>query len=380
MCAITRSFCEAFSDCVLGLILIDLVGQNRSNVAKMQASTTAARVTGSVVAYIAGVGIYGCSSDASLDSTTVITMTAVFPICAAFIALYLPDSKVGWTPAKLALESSFISNQWVRAALGVCLIEFTIIWTSVQPLVALPVWLSFMILSCTACLCAMLFAYWRGALRGAMTAALFLFLLNAVPSPDDAWFSFSYSVLSQSQCALQCLSLLGECSSFLACLAFGPLYKRMPERNRVEITLISFVLISCTAFLLNAVLVSNRGGDIPVLSFAIVGFVTSFFGRLAFLAQQTFANERCYSAKILSPGVMYGIYLSFLDFGDSASAWLSAPLISAFGVEFGTQSWNGLLPLIVINVCIQVFVICMGSPLLWMEVEDKQPEYSRVGG
>ena len=115
----------------------------------------------------------------------------------------------------------------------------------------------------------------------------------------------------------------------------------------------------------------------PLASFAAVAFFTTIVGRLAFLAQQTFATDRCYSATLVSPGVMYGVYLSLLDFGDSASAWLSAPIISAFGIDYASDRWDGLVPLIALNIGMQVLILFLAAPLLL--IGRSATDYVRVG-
>jgi len=380
--AIARSLCEALSDCVLGLVLIDVVANDKAAAARLQASTTAARVFGSFLAYLAGLWLYGCGYSPAVDGRAIIAGTGVLPLAAALLACWLPDKAPESTQRAYEDDGVPAASPIVlfKMVAGLCLFEFCVVWASVQPMVDAAVWASVLAIACLTSLGLVLRGYMvHPAQRAAIAAAGFLFLLNASPSADDAWFSFSYSMLAHSQCSAQYLAIVGEVASLLACGAFDRLQLRFPARLRAELSLVVFVLLSCAVSGANAAIVQSRGGDNPLAAFAALGFFTSFVSRLAFLAQQTFATERCFAAKTLTPGVMYGVYLSLLDFGDSASAWLSAPLIAAFNIDYLTDNWSGLVPLIVISVCLQIFIIGASAPLLLMGRDaSTAPGYERV--
>ena len=60
----------------------------------------------------------------------------------------------------------------------------------------------------------------------------------------------------------------------------------------------------------------------------------------------------------------YSIFLSLLDFGDSASSWLAAPLLAASGVQYDPPEWDGLGFVLAVHIGCKCTVAVLGGVTL----------------
>lgn len=419
---VARSASEALSECVLGLVLVDHVEQHGADTARdVQASSNGARIVGSIVAYAVGFALYGCTAghDAtSWSPRAVFLATSLIPLASAFASLFLPDpidgSAAGSETIADALDDVDIIRDndeeaesrpteanvdeellppvrddgsddlgnivlvrhavptWLVTAGGVGLVQFTVIWAGVENLVASrEAFATVMVLSSLSTL-AMVLAMLRR--DPSLAFAIFLFTLNAVPTPDTAWYGFVFDALTpHPECRLQILDTIAQFSNLGACFVYPSIARRLFAGSSERALAGTVVLSSLaqTAFDMppaaswRTFIPNGFDGFSPLAYFAVSGLVCDALGRVASLSQQVVATERSLTWKRegISPGVVYGIVTSVLDFGESASGWLSAPLISAAGVKLGR--WDNLWMLVLIRIMATLCVVtCMPGLLL----------------
>jgi hypothetical protein len=63
----------------------------------------------------------------------------------------------------------------------------------------------------------------------------------------------------------------------------------------------------------------------------------------------------------MNTALLYGLYLSFIDFGDSAGGWISSDIVTRLGITYG--GWDALWKLLVIGVVAKVLALLF-VPLL----------------
>ena len=437
--AIVRSAFEALSSTVLGLVLIDHVGATSLQEAQpAQASTTAARVSGSIFAYVVGFGMYGCApspeKQEKWDPLHVILFSAVVPALAAMSGAMLPEPKqaaltppspstplgtvmedapllasassspsptpsgtsastpapssshhhtplqlpstpdagtaTDTTDAPLAVRALLVKHAPTLA--GLLLVQATIIWASLQSVItSKAAWSAVMGVMGSITVGLVLYLMIGPPAKQAtedqrqsVRFALFLFLINAVPSTSIVWWSFQYAslrttALGTPACGMQVLAVVDQVVSLAACAAHGPLSRLISARRSDVVFVVFTVTHAAIALAVNLpptltpnFATTGVAGMSPMVVFLVASVLAGFVGRLALVSLQVVATERCYAVNptsLLTPGIVYGILLSLLDFGESTGAWIAAPIIAAVGVNYITSSWSGLWILVVLE-------------------------------
>ena len=132
----------------------------------------------------------------------------------------------------------------------------------------------------------------------------------------------------------------------------------------------------------------NTKGVLGISAFAyyiMLAFVLGFLNRLYFLSLQTFATERSLkhsNNSYLSAGLLYGCFLAIIDFGDSASSWLSSPLIASQHIEYGPDppaQWDGLVVLTWVEIVTTSSVLVVFGGLLWVKLKEPVQEELGIG-
>ena len=372
--SLVRSGLEALSESGLGLILIDVVGASRmidsndANVAQSQA--TAARMTGSLVSFIFGLFIYGCGRNETSSSRTIIGLSSILCIFSASSALFLPNTHTPKSEVAEGIREPTLQSheqikeepltwcQRVKVALGIACFQFCFVWIGVQSLVPLVPWIVILILCSGGILSFFCYQVVKSNLPWTPVAcAVLLFMLNASPSYESPWFSFQLHSLRDSMCSMQILLMVGEMASLLGCWSFPRLTNwylssrnDLDKKKRAEHALVFFMLLASLAGVLHIVLAldwkefSSMDDTMVLLQFGTIAFISSYFAQLSFIAKQVFATEHSYDnaqiGSLVSPGVLYGIFLSLVDFGDSASAWISSPLTKALNLSYADMNYD----------------------------------------
>ncbi|KAH9257287.1 hypothetical protein BASA81_004444 [Batrachochytrium salamandrivorans] len=407
-----RSFCEAIAGYGLSLTLIDFVvdhkKQNRALgggdtgdkddfAAFAQSRATTARMLGSLIAFLLCLTfLYGCGGSALPQEQSprgVIAFASLFAFGTAVLACFLhtgQDQSLPQEQVRELLASSPIEQPktW-RIYLGIILFQSFFVWIGVYSLIPFVLWLTIMLLYVTGFTAGALATYWstrqstllfndlgnviqtREAKHTNFSSGLFLFCLNASPTTNDVWFGFKMYALQNSSCFLQILLVVGECSSVGACWIYPKLLsKAFPTttgstpKHRAFFLVVVFTVLSSVIGLVTDFVLAARWQDFKTANvdgnlavFCLVTLLVTFFGQVQMLAEQVFVTENCASAegkagavRVLSPGMWYGIFLSLLDFGGSASGWISAPIIGALNLDYLSQNYSKLWVLVLISL------------------------------
>ena len=225
-----KSFFHAFSELVLGLTLVDFALGDPSQVRSLQSKATAARIVGSIVAYLGALPLYGCADqDSQYDAKLVIGITAIFPILGAMLGLKLPEmipSKPGMQDERIPAQGEEFEEELVEGGEKEYSLNFRTLVTSLGVFQLIIVWVGIEDLvpsgsklydAWTVCLVLLLIL---AVVFGALTvqgynrvkcmdlrpayAFAFLFLLNALPNAGSPWFSYQYYALGESSgCNIQ---------------------------------------------------------------------------------------------------------------------------------------------------------------------------------
>ena len=420
--AILKSFAASFVECVLDLIMLDMIdrGTTFGSSKFEECSEFQSRVHSSQTgAYLFGFIVYGCNkSDALINSRSIIFIAGFFPFFMALVAFYLPE------PKAFSMETSVVENAIISTSqenlrndqqqqqeedennleeitksyyetkknriliIGVMYVQFLLFWLGLQDLIELKAWIAVLLIVFLLVGGVLVFKFKiHSYFSKHMIVALTLFFWNALPSYSIPWFSFTFFVLKQSQCAVHLMMVAGEFVTLAAymlfpytvfyvlnCFGWG-------DYKKSELT---FLVYNCfaTIFSLFCLLLTGNVSAVDdrfyVFCFALVSLSNGFFGALAFLAEQTYATEKSFvsnkdlnedqrrlssssskyysKSNTLNTGLWFSIFISFLDFGDSVASWISAPLISAFRLE--SYVWNQFWMLIL--TCIVISFVALG--------------------
>jgi hypothetical protein len=215
---------------------------------------------------------------------------------------------------------------------------------------------------------------WVGRHGTTALAGVFLFVFNAVPTADVQLGNFQYTVFSSRLCYLQYLGLLGAVASIAASVVFGAVFRN----KRVSFSLMLTAILAAVASLvaLPFVRLADPAADLP-RAFGWASLLTlarGFFGELAFLPALVLATQH---TPRRDAGFVYGLFLSFIDFGDTVSGLATAPVVAALGIT--STDWRGLQALVVIAAAARVAALGFVPLLLctWPKaaaVEDAEAE------
>lgn len=415
--AMLKSFCEAIAAYGLSLTLIDVVVDHKTQTSALeggesgdkddfaafaQSRATTARMMGSLIAFVLCLTfLYGCGGSAlprEQSPRGVIAIASLFAFGTAALACFLHTGRD--EPQEQLLPSSPVEQPktW-RIYLGIILFQSFFVWIGVYSLLPFVLWLTVMLLYVAGFTAGALATYWRTrqstatittadgfgdaiqtreARHTSFSSGLFLFCLNASPTTNDVWFGFKMYALHNSSCFLQILLVVGECSSVVACWVYPKLLaKAFPTtsgstpKHRAFFLVVVFTVLSSAMGLMTDFVMAARWQDFKTANvdgtlavFCLVTVLVTFVGQAQMLAEQVFVTENCASAegkagaqRVLSPGMWYGIFLSLLDFGGSASGWISAPIIGALKLDYLSQDYSKLWVLVLIALLAPVGVM-----------------------
>ena len=412
-----RSAFEALAECGYGLTLIDIVGKERvqgSDAAQLgQARTTTARMAGSLSSFVLGLLLYGCGGSTlrSLSSRTIIGMTSVLCLVQVGFAFALPEKRSGVVDTDFQEEEaagetepvSWTIRSRVLVALGALSFQFCFVWIGVQSLVSIIPWIIVFLLSILAVSFMGIIAMVRSRVPWVpIASAALMFIMHATPGYGSSWFSFKLYALNGSSCAMQILLVVGEIGSLTGSWLYprlanmyldSTITEKADKKMRAQQAMVFFTITACIAGMLDVFLAIDWE-QYPYMDqissgirFGIVSLIGGFLGQLSQISRQVFVTEHSYDNKQLNsaitPGVLYGIYLSLIDFADSASGWITAPIMSALNLSYTNQSFSLLWVLVVIAMASNLLVVLLIPPALdmmgrWLATK-QQVQYNVVG-
>ncbi|RHY24233.1 hypothetical protein DYB32_008926 [Aphanomyces invadans] len=167
------SSCEAFTQMMLGVVLVDVASGNHEKSGNVQAWANAAKNTASIVALVVGIPIY---ANKSISSREIICWSSVIPVMGILISLYLlHEPRVSLLPRSSAHPTNpqtctyLVHRKW-RGFVAAC-------------------------------------KRIMSEQRAYVPVMIFFFLSSALPSGGSVWYQYTYSLLNDQKECLQYASL-----------------------------------------------------------------------------------------------------------------------------------------------------------------------------
>eukprot|EP00043_Microstomoeca_roanoka_P004666 m.51116 g.51116 ORF g.51116 m.51116 type:complete len:619 (-) comp12594_c0_seq2:255-2111(-) len=179
--------------------------------------------------------------------------------------------------------------------------------------------------------------------------ALVLFIVYATPSSATQITSWYYSIWATRPCYPQTINIM---SSISRVCASGIFFTSFATAHGRRLVLIS-VFASIIAAALQLLYIPLVDGTFTTHAFPRLGYaiactlLTGIAGQVAMIAFLTVATRACPDPIKEKGGLIYAILLSLLDFGDSVSGWITAPIASALHITF--TNYSGLDKLVYID-------------------------------
>ncbi|KAF0683049.1 Aste57867_24902 [Aphanomyces stellatus] len=342
------SSCEAFTQMMLGVVLVDVASGDREKSGMVQSWANAAKNTASIVALVVGIPVYATKS---IHARDVICWSSVIPVVGIFAAVYLfhdtkvtNDDDIAAPPPPGPRTCSDLATQKWTSFRAACIRIVTEQWTYIPVM-------------------------------------LFFFLSSALPNGGSVWYQYTYSLLTDEKECLQysslagclaaiiilshLLSLVGMVGRVVACL----LYSKVCHGYSIRAVFTLSTLVTAAASLPQVLLAPPMAPlPISVCTFCTLeSFVTSFAAEFALLQLLIVATFYCPSKHATDgKGLTYALYLSFMDFGGVVSSFFSAAVIAALGITQDPSTfvvdWTNLKWLIVIGALCQLGILAF----LWL--------------
>lgn len=218
--------------------------------------------------------------------------------------------------------------------------------------------------------------------------ALYLVLVQTMPSASYQWFGYSYYLFGSEPILLQILSLVGNAASTSGSNVYAQLIATRVSSRRGLIRVIVMTTILSTAaslFYLIVTITNENTVDATNVSmrnflFALpISAIASFFAEIRFLPSVALATSSVQFQKVAEVarratptdheepnanktyhkgrngssgicGLQYGSYISCIDFGDQLGTWITVPIVSALGIT--RDDWSKMTELVLLcSIC-----------------------------
>ncbi|OQR83967.1 folate-Biopterin Transporter (FBT) family [Achlya hypogyna] len=318
------SACEAFTQMMLGIVLVDVASGDREKSSNVQSWANAAKNSAAILALVAGIPVY---ADKSIAATTVISWSSVIPLAGVFVAIYvLHEKKASVTEPESTADRPTNCTELVQSK-----------WTALRRTVT-----------------RIVHEQWAY-----IPVMFFFFLCSALPSGGTVWYQYTYFLLKDELECLQYSSLAGMVGRVVSCAVYARFTRGFGIRTVFAVSTVLSTLASLPQILLAPPIATSL--PISVCTFCTIeSFVTAFAGEFALLQLLVVATYFCPPRKELH-GLTYALYLSFIDFGGVVSSFFSAILISALGITQDPSTfaidWSNLWLLIVLGAIFQVGIL-----------------------
>ncbi|ETV78710.1 hypothetical protein H257_07557 [Aphanomyces astaci] len=346
------SSCEAFTQMMLGVVLVDVASGNHQKSGNVQAWANAAKNSASIVALFVGIPIYATKS---ISSREIICWTSVIPVVGIVTALFFfHEPKV--VPNSIHPTGPTTCGGLVRQKS-----------------------------QAFAAACKRIVSEQRSY----MPVMLFFFLSSALPSGGSVWYQYTYSLLNDQKECLQYSSLAAKLFVFVGMvgrvLACG-IYAQMCQGRSIRIVFAISTVVSTVASLPQVLLAPPMANlPISVCTFCTLeSFVTSFAGEFALLQLLIVATYFCPTKATDGKGLTYALYLSFMDFGGVVSSFFSAIVINALGITEDPTTfvvnWANLSWVVVIGAVCKLAILaflCLLPSRIDAEDHQMQPLLSK---
>ncbi|KAF0691888.1 Aste57867_16972 [Aphanomyces stellatus] len=321
---IVDSSCEAFSQMMLGIVLVDVAAGDKTKSGVTQAWANAAKNAASILALLVGIPIY---HSPSLRSADIIAWSSVIPLVGVAVCLLvLYETKVDVSrptpPDSTAPRTcrDMVTQKW------------TALTTASRRIVS--------------------------EQRAYIPVMAFFFLCSALPGGGSAWYQYTYGLLANEKECFQYMSLAGMAGRIVSCAVYAKLCSGRNVRLVFAVSTVLSMLAGLPQLLLAPPM---QPLPLPLCSFMTTeSFLTAFTGEFALLQLLVVATSFSPPKKELH-GLTYALYLSFMDFGGVVSAFLSAGLIQAVGItedpDTHNVDWTNLWLLVVVSSLSNVAIL-----------------------
>jgi len=200
---------------------------------------------------------------------------------------------------------------------------------------------------------------------------LVMFCFYATPSASGQFAAYQYNVYATDQCTLVRLQMLSAGATGFGCVLYGFVLSKYLSFQLV------FVLSGiCTvlASLLNLPLTARPSLTAQVhlaklhmehtSYFYLVTFIGGLVSPWSILPLMTLASDSCPKTK---RGLLYAVYLSSIDLGNSVGEWATTPIIKALDItytNYGSGYFRGLSLLLIICGACRLGSLVISVPVL----------------
>ncbi|EGD73356.1 hypothetical protein PTSG_05067 [Salpingoeca rosetta] len=170
--------------------------------------------------------------------------------------------------------------------------------------------------------------------------ALVLFAVYATPTSSTQITSWYYAQWADHPCYPQAINIVASGSRLVGSALYFKLFGTTRGRPLL-VTLVGSLVAAALAQLLFVPLVQGSipARTAPELAYACAcTLITGTASQVAMLAFLTVATRACPHPTRADGGLIYALVLSFLDFGDSVSGWITAPIAHALNITLTDYS------------------------------------------
>jgi len=192
--------------------------------------------------------------------------------------------------------------------------------------------------------------------------AIFLFVLNAVPTSLDAYSTFVYDYFDYFETwEYSLFSFVGQVGSLLGVIVYWLWCSNRPLRTVFVVTTIIAAIVGCAEIIFTIGNDKYRALGVKVdVLYPIVTLVVNLFDRLAFMPSMVLVASSC-PGKFRLEGTMFSAYIGVSELANLLSSAVSAYLI--LGLSLNQSKWNNLWIFLVICQCASLVpLVCL--PLL----------------
>jgi len=397
--ATLQNACGAFLQLMVGAFLVDVARRDVKQSAALQSLANATKWAGTFTAQFAALFIYA-KPPFLFSSRQAIALTAVAPILIALSVPWFQEAPISNSGSacccsrRRGQSCAKLSGGSVRVALVVALVQPNLVVIGCKTLMQQENWelalaSTFLLTLFLGCFAFYGLRNWRrtpqigsevilregevdsanGFGRRWARIALFCFCANAIPSSGVTVGLLQLSVFTYE--SYQTLQIVSSFASICAALAFGGGFHRRPVTHAIAVSVVLAVVAGLAplpfAFVAiddsQGTILRNTGtlwspmGALGIFS-SVVGSISTIFTVLPIDTLVTCAagREGCERSS-----TALAVYLSAYSFGATVAGLVSAPLLSAMGLE--GKNWQSL-PAWIIGTAFSKLLILLLLPLL----------------
>ena len=346
-------------------------------------------------------------------SVLLILLTSSLPLTGALITMRCkigtrtmnPDyctEEERFLPAGTPPNVQFIDNREQPQVLSlsmsekasIAILQSLVIWIGLKGVVSsYSLWLAFFLILVTLLIVFATISSWPKREQNSTpilkrNVALYLVLVQTMPSASYQWFGYSYYLFGSEPILLQILSLVGNAASTSGSNVYAQLIATRVSSRRGLIRIIAMTtVLSTVASLFYLIVTITNKNTVNVTNVSMRNFflvlpisaIASFFAEIRFLPsvalatssvefqkvaevarraiptdhEEPSANNICHKGHKISSGIsglQYGSYISCIDFGDQLGTWVTVPIVSALGIT--RDDWSKMTELVLLcSIC-----------------------------